>query len=120
MVLNFPVSNQHYCHLLGLIVTYCLVLFESNFLMLSCAFAMQRRLDSMLFVGLTEKLQESATIFFSLVGDQVQVQSEALKGILNHNASVPGLINIMTLFLPLSWLYFVRVGLLVRDSCVVD
>ncbi|KAG0589112.1 hypothetical protein M758_2G245000 [Ceratodon purpureus] len=49
----------------------------------------KRRLDSMLFVGLTEKHQESATTFFSLVGDQVQVQSEALKGILDPNTSVP-------------------------------
>lgn len=59
---------------------------------------MQRRLDSMLFVGLTEKHQESATTFFSLVGDQVQVQSEALKGILDQNASVPGLMNTLSSF----------------------
>lgn len=50
----------------------------------------KRRLDYMLFVGLTEKHQESATIFFSLVADQAQVQSKAMQEILGQNASVPG------------------------------
>lgn len=49
----------------------------------------KRRLDYMLFVGLTEKHQESATIFFSLVADQAQVQSKAMQEILGQNASVP-------------------------------
>lgn len=71
---------------------------------------MQRRLDSMLFVGLTEKQQESATTFFSLMGGQVQVQSEALKEILDQNASVPGLMNTLSSFLLRIWFFLFRFG----------
>lgn len=44
----------------------------------------------MLFIGLTEKHQESATMFVSLVGDQVSVQLEALKDTVQQNTSNPG------------------------------
>ena len=55
-----------------------------------CEMSMQRRLDAMLYIGLTEKHQESATMFVSLVGDQVSVQLEALKDTVQQNTSDPG------------------------------
>lgn len=38
----------------------------------------QRRLDHMLYIGLTENHKESATIFANMVASQVLSQSEAL------------------------------------------
>jgi hypothetical protein len=80
-------------------------------LMHSRGLVVQRRLDSMLFVGLTEKHQESATTFFSLVGDQIQVKAEVLKGVLDQNASAPGLTNSLSSVLLWIWLFSVLVRL---------
>lgn len=81
---------------------------------------MQRRLDYMLFVGLTEKHQESATIFFSLVADQAQVQSKAMQEILGQNASVPGLMGISSSFLLWIWSFSFQDLLLRQHSCVLN
>lgn len=70
----------------------------------------QKRLDSMLFVGLTEKHQESATTFFSLVGDQIQVPAESL-GVSDQNSSVPGLMNLLSSIVFWVW------SLLFRFDC---
>lgn len=60
-------------------------------------FVLQARLDAMLFVGLTEKHQESATNFLQLVGNQIDVQSEILNEIVGKNISDPGLIIYLSL-----------------------
>lgn len=61
-------------------------------------FVVQARLDAMLFVGLTEKHQESATNFLNLVRNQIDVQSEALNEIVGKNISDPGLIIYLSLW----------------------
>ncbi|KAH8945289.1 hypothetical protein BDL97_12G034100 [Sphagnum fallax] len=51
----------------------------------------KRRLDGMLYVGLTEKQQESASIFLGLMGDQVSGRLEALQQESGkQNVSAPG------------------------------
>lgn len=70
----------------------------------------QRRLDGMLYVGLTEKQQESASIFLGLMGDQVSGRLEALQQESGkQNVSAPGQVICLTMM---------GVGCMCSDVCI--
>lgn len=50
-------------------------------------YILQKRLDNMLYVGLTEEHKESATIFANVVGKQVLSQLQALSSSFGRTAN---------------------------------